>query len=46
MNAKIDAEFEAAKVMKIDEKSIRKWLRNLSEIAWKTDHVRKVPNAK
>ena len=46
INAKIDAEFEAAKVMKIDEKSIRKRSRNLSEIAWKTDHVRKVPNAK
>ena len=46
MNATIDAEFEAAQVMKLDEKSIRNRFRNLLEIASNTGRLRKVANAK
>ena len=44
--AKINAKFEAEKVMKIDEKSMRKQSQHLSEIASKIHRLRKVPNAK
>ena len=43
---KIDVKIDAEKVMKIDEKSMRKWYRNLLKIYLKIGRLRKVPNAK
>ena len=46
IDEKIDAEIDAEKVMKIDEKSMRKWYRNWLNIYLKIGRLRKVPNAK
>ena len=46
INEQIDAKIDAEKVMKIDEKSMRKWYRNWLNIYLKIGRLRKVPNAK